>query len=124
MLRNNGELRNQFFEKIKQLRQAFVQMGVDFIDNDSHITPIHIGEAGLCRERARQLLQEQGVYVQPINYPTVPVGEECLRVIITARHEIKHINHLALSLAKIIHGKNQVDRSLVGTVAPAIGESA
>lgn len=124
MIRSNGNLRKGFFEKVKQLRQALAQMGVAFIDNASHITPIHIGDAGLCRERARQLLQEQGVYVQPINHPTVPVGEECLRVIITARHEIKHINHLALSLAKIIHGKNQVDRSLVGTVAPAIGESA
>ena len=55
------------------------------------------------------LLEKHGVYLQPINYPTVPVGEECLRIIITARHLPKHINHLAYSLKKILHGDNQID---------------
>lgn len=124
MIQQDKGLRISFFEKVKQLRQVLTQCEVDFTSNESHITPVHIGDAARCRELARQLLQEQGVYVQPINHPTVPVGEECLRVIITARHEWKHIHHLALSLAKIIHGKNQADRPLVGALTPATGESA
>ena len=57
-------------------------------------------DATKCRQIANQLLEKHGVYLQPINYPTVPVGEECLRIIITARHLPKHINHLAYSLKR------------------------
>ena len=52
---------------------------------------------------ADKLLAEHGIYLQPINFPTVPVGEECLRIIIGAKHLPKHINHLSYSLKKILH---------------------
>jgi 5-aminolevulinate synthase len=101
----NEELRRQFFENVLQLRAAFTRNAIDFKINDSHITIIPVENASRCRSVATQLLEEHGIYLQPINYPTVPVGEECLRIIITAKHLPKHINHLAYSLKKILHGR-------------------
>jgi len=108
-IQQNDQLRKHFFENLKQLRIAFANNGIEFKQNDSHITIIPMDDATRCRQIASQLLEKHGVYLQPINYPTVPVGEECLRIIITARHLPKHINHLAYSLKKILHGDNQTD---------------
>ena len=108
-IQQNDQLRKHFFKNLKQLRIAFADNGIEFKQNDSHITIIPMDDATRCRQIASQLLEKHGVYLQPINYPTVPVGEECLRIIITARHLPKHINHLAYSLKKILHGDNQTD---------------
>ncbi len=102
--------RELLFSKVTALRSALDREGVIYQDNASHITIVPVPGAAHCRRVADRLLHEQGVYLQPINYPTVPVGEECLRVIVTNRHETKHIQHLAYSLKKIFHGNNQVDR--------------
>ncbi len=109
IIQQNGQLRKHFFENVKQLRTVFTNNEIGFRQNDSHITIILMEDATRCRQIASQLLEKHGVYLQPINYPTVPVGEECLRIIITARHLPKHINHLAYSLKKILHGDNQTD---------------
>ncbi|HMK19526.1 MAG TPA: 5-aminolevulinate synthase [Chitinophagaceae bacterium] len=108
-IQQNYQLRKHFFENVKQLRVVFTNNEIGFRQNDSHITIIPMEDAVRCRQVANQLLEKHGVYLQPINYPTVPVGEECLRIIITARHLPKHINHLAYSLKKILHGDNQTD---------------
>ncbi|HEX6845406.1 MAG TPA: 5-aminolevulinate synthase [Chitinophagaceae bacterium] len=104
-IQRNDEHRHQFFENVKQLRTAFTNAGIGFKQNHSHITIIPMENAKRCREIANQLLEKHGIYLQPINYPTVPVGEECLRIIITARHLPKHINHLAYSLKRILHAR-------------------
>ena len=108
-IQQNHQLRKHFFENLKQLRAAFSNNEIEFKQNNSHITIIPIEDATKCRQIANHLLEKHGVYLQPINYPTVPVGEECLRIIVTARHLPKHINHLAYSLKKILHGDNQTD---------------
>ena len=118
-IQQNDELRKHFFENVMQLRTVFTNSGIEFKQNNSHITVIPIEDARRCREIANQLLEKHGIYLQPINYPTVPVGEECLRIIITARHLPKHINHLAYSLKKILHGDNKNDRQEFPAVAVA-----
>lgn len=102
LIQEDAEWRKAFHANVKNLREALHQNDVAFNHNDSHITSVPVGEATRCREVAKRLLQEQGIYLQPINHPTVPVGEECLRVIITSRHQPKHINHLAHSLKKVL----------------------
>jgi len=102
-IQQKSQLRKHFFENVDQLRTIFINNGIGFRQNNSHITIIPMDDAEKCRQIANQLLEKHGVYLQPINYPTVPVGEECLRIIITARHLPKHINHLAYSLKKILH---------------------
>ena len=109
LIKENKEWRNEFRDRVRLLRECLSENGVEFTPNDSHITRIPVKGADRCRTVANQLLQKQGVYLQPINHPTVPEGEECLRVIITARHQPKHIHHLVYSLKKIIYG-HQADR--------------
>jgi len=118
-IQQNNQLRKHFFENLIQLRTAFNNSGISFRQNDSHITIIPIEDATSCRKIANQLLEKHGIYLQPINYPTVPVGEECLRIIITARHLPKHINHLAYSLKKILHGDYKTDWQEFPAVAVA-----
>jgi 5-aminolevulinate synthase len=118
-IQQNDQLRKHFFENVSHLRNAFKNNRIDFRNNDSHITIIPIEDASKCRQVADQLLERHGIYLQPINFPTVPVGEECLRIIITARHLPKHINHLAYSLKKILHGNDQTDWQEFPAVAVA-----
>ena len=108
LIQQNNDLRKHFFENVKQLRISFTNTGIEFRKNKSHITIIPVKDATRCREVANLLLEHHGIYLQPINYPTVPVGEECLRIIITARHLPKHINHLAYSLKKILHADYKI----------------
>jgi 5-aminolevulinate synthase len=117
LIKENNDLRKIFFENVSQLRTAFANNGTEFKQNKSHITIIPISDATLCREAADKLLAHHGIYLQPINFPTVPVGEECLRIIITARHLPKHINHLAYSLKKILHGQTETDWQKLPAVA-------
>jgi 5-aminolevulinate synthase len=119
LIQQNKELRKTFFENVKSLRTAFSNNEIVFKENNSHITVIPVKDATLCREIANKLLEQHGIYLQPINFPTVPVGEECLRIIITARHLPKHINHLAYSLKKILHGDNKTDWQEFPAVAVA-----
>ncbi|MET0395026.1 MAG: 5-aminolevulinate synthase [Chitinophagaceae bacterium] len=102
-IRQHPERRTAFHENVLRLREALQLNGIAFNDNRSHITSIPVQGATRCWEVARQLLQAQGVYLQPINHPTVPQGQECLRIIVTSRHQPKHINHLAHSLKKVLH---------------------
>ena len=108
-IQQNEQWRKHFFENVFQLRSALTNNGIEFNHNNSHITIIPVEDAARCRQLADQLLENHGIYLQPINYPTVPVGEECLRIIITARHLPKHINHLAYSLKKILHADHKTD---------------
>jgi 5-aminolevulinate synthase len=103
LIQQHNEYRKNFHNNVSLLRQALTENGINFLPNHSHITSVPVKDAVRCRQVANDLLLQQGVYLQPINYPTVPVGEECLRIITTAKHQPKHINHLAFSLNKILN---------------------
>lgn len=110
LIQEDQQRRSVFFANVQHLRRSLTEHEVDFKPNPSHITIIPVGDATRCRELAKQLLSAQGIYLQPINFPTVPAGEECLRIICTAKHSPKHIHHLAWSLKKLMHGDHSVDR--------------
>lgn len=122
LIQSHPEWIHQFHDNVRQLREALSQNGVEYTQNDSHITPIPIRDAKFCKWAADALLHKQGVYLQPINFPTVPRGEECLRIIITTRHQPKHINHLAHSLKKVLHGEHNADRTKLASVTVAGGQ--
>lgn len=67
----------------------------------SHIVPVVIGNAGLCKKICDHLLNEYRIYIQPINYPTVPVGQERLRITITPDHTFQDIDYLLSSLSAV-----------------------
>ncbi|MEQ8740933.1 MAG: aminotransferase class I/II-fold pyridoxal phosphate-dependent enzyme, partial [Hoeflea sp.] len=69
--------------------------------NPSHIGPVMVGDAKKCKCISDILLDTYGVYVQPINYPTVPVGTERLRFTPTPMHSDDDIRHLINSLCDL-----------------------
>jgi 5-aminolevulinate synthase len=75
--------------------------GLPVMPNDTHIVPVFVGEPDKCKEATDLLLAEYGIYIQPINYPTVPKGSERLRITPTPYHEDAVINALAEALVDV-----------------------
>jgi 5-aminolevulinate synthase len=85
-VRADGARRARLFERADRLKQKLDAAGLPRLASASHIVPVHVGEAALCREVSRRLLDEFSIYATPINYPTVPVGHERLRLTPTPLH--------------------------------------
>jgi 5-aminolevulinate synthase len=75
--------------------------GLPVMPNDTHIVPVFVGEPEKCKEATDLLLAEHGIYIQPINYPTVPKGSERLRITPTPYHADAVIDALAEALVDV-----------------------
>lgn len=82
------------------LREQFTKRGIDYIGEGSHIVPVIIGDAQRCTTLCRTLLEDEAIYLQPINHPTVPKGTERVRITPTALHTDVHIIQLADALSR------------------------
>jgi 5-aminolevulinate synthase len=78
-LKTHGELREAQQERAATLKQRFLEAGIPVMPSDCHIVPVMVGDPVHCKLISDYLLIESGIYVQPINYPTVPKGTERLR---------------------------------------------
>jgi 5-aminolevulinate synthase len=97
---SNAE-RERHQERVAQVRRRLQAVGVPVLPNESHIVPVMVGDPVLCKQISDQLLDRFGIYVQPINYPTVPRGTERLRVTPSPLHSDADIDHLVASLSTI-----------------------
>ena len=86
---------------VARLRAALDRAGIPHMPNESHIVPVPIGDAMKCKMISDILLRDHGIYVQPINYPTVPVGTERLRFTPGPRHGPAEIDRLVGALSEL-----------------------
>ncbi|WPE21531.1 5-aminolevulinate synthase [Shinella zoogloeoides] len=84
--------------RVRKLRAALDRNGIPHMPNPSHIVPVMVGDASKCKWISDLLLDNFGVYVQPINYPTVPKKTERLRITPTPLHTDADIEHLVGAL--------------------------
>ncbi|WP_028563462.1 5-aminolevulinate synthase [Paenibacillus pinihumi] len=101
-LKHSERERSGLHEKTKRLREALAKKGIAVMaSSETHILPIRIGNAEKCKAAAKRLLEHHGIYLQPINSPTVPAGTERFRVNVTPNHTDEQIRHLVDSLAEV-----------------------
>eukprot|EP01006_Ploeotia_vitrea_P052338 TRINITY_DN67672_c1_g1_i1.p1 TRINITY_DN67672_c1_g1~~TRINITY_DN67672_c1_g1_i1.p1 ORF type:complete len:592 (+),score=46.27 TRINITY_DN67672_c1_g1_i1:102-1778(+) len=72
--------RTDFHSRVAMCKDLFRTANLPLLEGDSHISPLYVGDAVKCKQASDLLLDEFGIYVQPINYPTVPRGTERLRI--------------------------------------------
>jgi 5-aminolevulinate synthase len=86
---------------VAELRRRLDAIGVPHMANPSHIVPVMVGDPVQCKRISDILLDRYAIYVQPINYPTVPRGTERLRVTPSPLHSSEDMDHLVDALAAI-----------------------
>ena len=100
-LRQSSMERMRQRKQVATLRKRLDETGIPHLANESHIVPVMIGDAAKCKMISDILLDEYGVYVQPINYPTVPKGTERLRFTPSPLHSDADIEHLVQALGQL-----------------------
>ena len=120
---SSEDLRENIRINSDRIRAGLRELQIPFLENDSHIIPIHLYDPRLCKEAANLLLEKHGIYIQPIFYPTVPKGDERFRVTITPRHEASDIDHFLDALDDVWkqmdlkrYDSNQEDKSAVSRI--------
>ena len=93
-------LRLKIKENSSIIRNGLRSINVPFIDNESHIVPILVKGPLECKQISKLLLDDFGIYIQPVFYPTVPKGEERLRVTITPKHSKADIDNFISCINK------------------------
>ncbi|QBX38162.1 5-aminolevulinate synthase [Brevundimonas sp. S30B] len=100
-LKTHPELREKHQERAAALKARFVAAGIPVLPSVSHIVPVHVGDPVHCKMISDMLLEDFGIYVQPINYPTVPRGTERLRFTPSPDHDDGMMDALVAAMDKL-----------------------
>jgi 5-aminolevulinate synthase len=100
-LKQSGFERERMHDRVAKVRAALDRIGIPHYPNPSHIVPVMVRDPVQCKMISDRLLNEWGIYVQPINYPTVPRGTERLRLTPCPLHTDEDIAYLTEALATI-----------------------
>ena len=99
--KKSENLREDIRQNSDLIRAGLRDLEIPHLDNDSHIIPIHLEDPRLCKNAANLLIEEHGIYIQPVFYPTVPKGDERFRVTITPKHQAEDIERFLSSLNQV-----------------------
>ena len=99
--KKSENLREDIRQNSDLIRAGLRDLEIPHLNNDSHIIPIHLEDPRLCKNAANLLIEEHGIYIQPVFYPTVPKGDERFRVTITPKHQAEDIDRFLSSLNQV-----------------------
>ena len=100
IVKGSPAIRIRHQERVARLKCLLAQAGLPVMPSSSHIVPLLVGNAGACRDISENLLRRHAIYVQPINYPTVPRGTERLRLTPSPVHSDQDMAHLVAALTE------------------------
>ena len=105
-----SDLRERLHERSDTLKRLFREAGLPVMESVSHIVPLWVGDASLCKQVSDELMDEFGIYVQPINYPTVPRGTERLRFTPGPHHSDEMMAGLVTAL-NVVWERRKISRA-------------
>jgi 5-aminolevulinate synthase len=114
-LKTSGAERAGQRAAVAATKVALREAGLPVLVTETHIVPVMVGDPDLCKQASDLLLEEHGIYIQPINYPTVPRGTERLRITPTPAHDVRLIGQLADAMVSVWQ---QLDLPLGGDYQP------
>ena len=100
-LKASTDERQKHQRQVARTKSILAGAGLPLMDTVTHIVPVMVGNAEACKAASDRLLERHGIYIQPINYPTVPRGTERLRITPGPLHTDVHIDALAAALIEV-----------------------
>lgn len=113
-LKSAHDLRLRHQERAATVKARLAEAGFPVMPSMTHIVPVHVGDPVLCKRMTDMLLDDHGIYVQPINYPTVPKGTERLRLTPTPLHTDAMIDELIEAFHDVWQRASQQDVAVSG----------
>lgn len=100
-LKSSQDERNAHQERAATLKKMLSDAGLPILQTPTHIVPVMVFDAALCKQASDMLLEDYGIYIQPINFPTVPRGEERLRITPSPLHDDQMMLSLVHALKEV-----------------------